>query len=164
MDRRENLITFKLYGWHKGFYQEEDIGKSLSQIRYSDFFIPPDDDDFPYDSAFPLLYGSCNHFAISLQKVFGYNAYIIESIDGCGFHAFCQVYESGIWYYVDARGITTSFDEFMTVAKEFVKDEYTIKPVTSNIIEEWENYSDYNDEAYAFAEAVIKKFKNYYSL
>ena len=52
----------------------------------------------------------------------------------------------------------------MTVAKEFVKDEYTIKPVTSDIIEEWENYSDYNDEAYAFAEAVIKKFKNYYSL
>lgn len=46
----------------------------------------------------------------------------------------------------------------------FVTDEYTIRPVTSSDIEEWENYSDYNKEAYAFAEAVIKKYENCYVL
>ena len=46
----------------------------------------------------------------------------------------------------------------------FVTDEYTIRPVTSSDIEEWENYSDYNKEAYAFAEAVIKKYEHCYVL
>ncbi len=52
----------------------------------------------------------------------------------------------------------------MDIAKMFVTDEYIIRPVTSKDIEEWENYSDYNEEAYAFAEAVIKKYENYYVL
>lgn len=50
------------------------------------------------------------------------------------------------------------------MAKIFVTDEYTIRPVTSSDIQEWENYSDYNKEAYAFAEAVIKKYENCYVL
>jgi hypothetical protein len=69
-----------------------------------------------------------------------------------------------MWYYVDARGITTSFDEFMAVAREFVSDEYTIRPATLEDIEEWEKDSKYNEVAYAFAEVVIRKFQTYYIL
>lgn len=138
--------------------------ESLCQIRYTDFFEYPDDDEFPYDSAYSLLCGSCNHFAVSLQKVLGYNPYVIEDKNGKGFHAFCQIYKRGKWYYVDARGVTSSFDEFMKVASEFVSDEYTINPATSDVIAEWENGGDYNEEAYAFAEAVISKFRDYYTL
>ena len=164
MARREEFISFSKYGWHKGFYHDEDITKSLCEIRYTDFFEYPDDDEFPYDSAHALLRGSCNHFAVSLQKVLGYNSYIIEGKNNVSFHVFCQLYKKGTWYYVDARGITNSFDEFMTVAREFVSDEYTIKPVTSADIEEWESDSEYNEAAYAFAEAVIRKFQTYYTL
>ena len=77
---------------------------------------------------------------------------------------FCQLYKNRTWYYVDARGITNSFDEFMTVAREFVSDEYTIRPATSEDIEEWEKDSRYNEVAYAFAEAVIRKYQRYYTL
>ena len=65
---------------------------------------------------------------------------------------------------IPAIRIPTNVDEFMDIAKMFVTDEYVIRPVTSKDIEEWENYSDYNEEAYAFAEAVIKKYENYYVL
>lgn len=39
----------------------------------------------------------------------------------------------------------------MSVVCEFGSDEYTIRPVTSDDIEEWEKDSDYNEEAYAFS-------------
>ena len=65
---------------------------------------------------------------------------------------------------MDARGITSSFDEFMVVASEFVGDEYIIRPVTLGDIEEWKNDSNYEDEALSFAEAVIEKYKDYYRL
>ena len=158
---KETMISFKQYGWHKGFYHDDNITESLGKIKYTDFFDDPDDDDFPYDSAFYLLCGSCNHFALSLKTVLNYTPYIIE---GKSFHAFCQIYKDGTLYYIDARGITSSFDEFMKVAKDFVLGEYTIRTVTSNDIEELEKDSNYNKEAYDFSEAVINKYKEYYTL
>ena len=143
--------------WHKGFYNDDDNTNGLREICYSDFFDSPDDETFPYNSAETLLRGSCHHFALSLQKVLGYNPYIIQGNDKKSFHAFCQIYKGRTWYYVDARGITSSFDEFMSVAREFVSDEYTIMPVTQETIEEWKEDSDYDNEAFAFAEAVIEK-------
>ncbi len=167
MDRKGDLISFSSFGWHKGFYNVaglDDITDALLNIDYTDFFEYPDDDEFPYDSAHSLLRGSCNHFAVALNKVLGYTAYIIESSDRRGFHAFCQVYKYGRLYYVDARGVTSSFDEFMAVAREFVRGEYTIREATQDVIEEWESGSEYNDEAYAFAEAVIRKYIEYYTV
>ncbi len=165
MSRNEELISFSQYGWHKGFYNNNDSKFSaLNEINYTDFFEEPEDDEFPLDSAYWLLCGSCNHWAVSLQKVLGYTPYVIEQIDGRGFHAFCQIYHNGTLFYVDARGITSSFDEFMTIARKFVKGEYIIKLATPEVIEEWERDVDYNEEAYAFAEAVINKFINYYTL
>ena len=52
----------------------------------------------------------------------------------------------------------------MEIAKNFVSDEYTIRPVGPNDIDEWEKDSDYNEEALAFAEAVIVKYKECYTL
>lgn len=167
MDRKGDLISFSSYGWHKGFYNVDDVDDitdALLKIRYTDFFEYPDDDEFPYDSAHSLLRGSCNHFAVALKNVLGYTPYIIEETDKKGFHAFCQVYKNGRLYYVDARGVTSSFDEFMVVAREFVRGEYTIREATRDVIEEWESGSEYNDEAYAFAEAVIKEYIECYTV
>ena len=167
MVRKGDLISFSSFGWHKGFYNVDDVDNitdALLIIRYTDFFEYPDDDEFPYDSAYSLLHGSCNHFAVALKNVLGYTPYIIEETDKKGFHAFCQVYKNGRLYYVDARGVTSSFDEFMVVAREFVRGEYTIREATQDVIEEWESGSEYNDEAYAFAEAVIKEYIECYTV
>lgn len=39
-----------------------------------------------------------------------------------------------------------------------------IRPVNDDDIVEWEKHDKYNKEAYAFAEAVIEKFKECYVL
>ena len=164
MSNRRSFSSFYRCEYHKGFYNDSDAIESLSNIKYTDFWELPNDDDFPYDTAFVLLFGSCNHFALSLQNKLGYKPYIIENQDDKGFHAFCQIYSNRRWYYVDARGITSSFNEFMDVAKNFVTGEYVIRPVNSDDIAEWENYGDYDKEAYAFAEAIIEKYKECYIL
>ena len=104
--------------YHKGFYNDENFIKSLAEICYDDFFESPNDDEFSYNYADVLLCGACHIFAESLQKKLGYNLYIIESIDKKGFHAFCQVCIDNRLYYVDARGMTSSFDEFMEIARQ----------------------------------------------
>lgn len=163
IDKKE-FRSFNRFGWHKGFYSDEDPEASLSEIKYTDFYGIPEDEEFPYYSARELLCGSCNHFVVLLQKIFNYTPYIVEGRNERGFHAFCQVYKNWKWYYVDARGITSDFNEFMEIAKRFVTDEYIVRPVMPKDIEEWESDSAYNKEAYAFAEAVIEKYKEYYTL
>lgn len=162
MTERMNFYSFSDYGWHKGFYTDGDPTVPLQKIYYTDFFEDLNDDEFPFDTAYPLLCGSCNHFTVSLAKVLGYTPYIIEANSNKGFHAFCQVYKKQKWYYIDARGVTSSFNEFMDIAKTFVKDEYIIRPVNPEDIEEWEKDFNYNEEAYAFAEAIIEKYKECY--
>lgn len=163
MNNRETFCVFMRNEHHKGFYNDGKPEESLLKIYYSDFFEYPDDSEFPYDTAWSLLCGSCHYFVLSLNKEFGYSPYIIEGKTKRGFHAFCQICIGKKWYYVDARGITSSFDEFMDVAKTFVSDEYIIRPVTSDDIVEWENDEFYKEEGRAFADAVIKKYKECYS-
>ena len=161
---RKKICSFKYCGFHKGFYNDKDIFTALNSINYSDFFEKPDNDEFPFETAEQLLRGACHLFALSLHKLLNYNVYIIEENDKKNFHAFCQVYRNKILYYVDARGVTTSFDEFMGIAKQFVRGEYTIRAVSDDDVKELEKDGDYNKEAYEFAEAVIKKFKDCYTV
>ena len=166
MREKEKMYSFSSYGFHKGFYNYDNFEDALHNVDYADFFVYSDDEEFPYDSAHQLLYGSCHHFAMALKEILGYNAYIIEGNNKKGFHAFCQIYDriKKQWYYIDARGITTSFDEFMEVAKSFVSDEYTIRQVSPKDIAEWESDDYYNEEGYGFAKAVVEKYKDYYTL
>ena len=163
MAERKDFISHRRYGRHKGFYNDEDFLKALQSIGYGDFFDYPQDDEFPYTSAEDLLRGSCNHFVLGLKNVLGYTPYIIQGNNKVSFHAFCQIYKNREWYYIDARGITTSFDEFMDVAQEFVTDSYTIRAVNDQDIEEWKA-DDYFEEALSFAEAVIEKYIECYTL
>ena len=95
MKELEKFYRFERIERHKGFYNHDKNYKALSDINYIDFFPPLEDDEFPLDSAFELLYGSCNHFALSLKNVLNYTPYIIENKNKSGFHAFCQVYKGG---------------------------------------------------------------------
>ena len=163
MSSRKHFCTFN-NKIHKGFYNDGDALQSLRNIRYTEFLKLPTNDEFPYESADSLLCGSCNHFAVALHKTMGYPIYVIESKGKKGFHAFCEISRNKQRYFADARGITSSFDEFMEIAKIFVADEYIIRPAESDDINDWEANSDFNEEAYAFSEAIINKYRECYSL
>lgn len=164
MDRNSDLRSFKSCGKHKGFYNADNFENALYNVNYEKFFESPDDDEFPIDSAHVFLCGACNHFAAALYKVLNYTPYIIESSDKKGFHAFCQVLQNERVYYVDVRGMTSSFEEFMSGTRRFVNGEYIISQVTQDVIDKWENGSEYHKEAYAFAEAMIEEYANYYTI
>lgn len=163
MSNKDCFFPFSQVRQHKGFYNDGDPENSLNEIDYADFFDLPDNDDFPYDTAWTLLCGSCNIFVLALQEAFDYNPYIIEPIDGAGFHAFCQKNRQGKIHYVDARGVTSSFDEFMEIAKQFVHGEYIIRPVTDEDKKGWEQ-DDYFWEGFNFAKAIINKYSECYLL
>ena len=166
MDRKEKFISCQQTGWHKGFYHDKNSIDALGKVHFEDFLEVPDDDEFPYCTAHELLRGSCHIFSLGLQKVFGYTPYIIEGKNKRSFHSFCQIYkfQKHIWYYIDARGVTTSFDEFMDVAKEFVSDEYTIRQMNEEDIKELKKDDNYYEIALDFAVAVIERYKEYYTV
>lgn len=160
----DKFRTHNQIAYHKGFYNADNLLDALYEVLYQDFFEVPEDEEFPYTWAESLLKGSCHLFALALNKICGYTPYIIEPKHKRGFHAFCQIYKSGQWYYVDARGITTSFDEFMGDIKIFVNNEYTIRPIEQSDIDKWSENDKYEKEGYAFAESIIKKYKSFYEL
>lgn len=162
MSYRNELRIFNHNEHHKGFYNDDNPTDPLYDIKYTDFWDEIDEDS-PYYFAHSLLCGSCHIFALSLQRLLNYCPYIIEDKNK-GYHAFCQIYKNGTWYYVDARGITSSFDEFMTVARTFIRGEYIIREVSQEDIEEWKNEDYYTEEGYSFAQAIIEKYKECYTL
>ena len=164
MDRNSDLRPFKRCGEHKGFYNADDLENALRNVHYEKFFKSPDDDEFSITSADDFLCGVCTQFAVALYKALNYTPYIIESSDKKGFHAFCQVLQNERIYYVDVRGMTSSFEEFMSGVRQFVKGEYTISQVTQDVVDKWENDSEYHQEACAFANAMIKEYVNYYTI
>ncbi len=76
---RNTFISNYQSGLHKGFYNDVDFSKTLTNIRYTDFFKYPDDEEFSYDSVHDLLCGSCNIFALSLKRIFGYNVLLLKT-------------------------------------------------------------------------------------
>ena len=98
--------------------------------------------------------------------MFGYRAYIIEERNNKGFHAFCKEYVNDRWFYIDARGITSSFSEFMIAVEVFVHEEYIIRPIKESDIAEWDEYAALecpgHKMRYIFVEEIIKKYRECY--
>lgn len=165
MNKQNELISFSRYEWHKGFYNDNNFDVSLHNINFVDFYGSLSEDvNFAYDDAYPLLCGSCHLFALALSYVLGYTAYIIESKNKKGFHAFCQIYKNRQLYFVDVRGVTTSFDEFFDVAKSFIYDEFTIRLITIEDIEKWKREDEYFLEGLSFAKMIISKYNYCYQI
>lgn len=88
----------------------------------------------------------------------------METENKRGFHAFCKVSRNRKSYYIDARGATTSFEEFMTVARLFVGDQYIMRPATTEDVEEWESDDEFYEYAFSFSKVFISDHKEYYTV
>lgn len=65
----------------------------------------------PYDGAHDFLQGSCQLFSLALHKKFGYEAFEIQGKNGV--YYFCRSTHNGQPIYIDIRGATTDFNEFL---------------------------------------------------
>lgn len=141
---------------HKGFYCDNNNFANLKDIDYEGHLPLIEDDEEHLTSADCLLWGSCQAFALKVEEILGYEAFIIEEFNGKGHHVFCQATFEGKNAFIDARGVTTSFDEFMEVAGEFVKGPFVIRRIDEKDIAGWQSSSDNSHEEHlALAKEVI---------
>lgn len=101
-----------------------------------------------------FLKGYCTAFAIALNKIFGYDIY--KTIKG-DVHYFCKVKSDNIFFYIDVRGIMNKSQDCLDYFNATIDD-----------IELDSNKTCWDDEnidvAIRYAEALIEKYKSYYSI
>ena len=152
--------------FHNGHYLSANIDQSLTEIRNSKYSeIKSDDEatiDYHYETADIFLHGSCQLFSLALHKSFGYNAYKI-TWKGRHIHYFCMIDLGKHKIYIDVRGMTTDFNEFvLTFCPGLLHSPYSIEP--QNIAED-EILNDEGDvTGYAFANEIIERYPSFYVL
>lgn len=145
--------------FHKGFYEngKENIRTQLLKIEDSNSKEEFKRINCCYNAEM-FLHGICHIFAFALHQEFGYDIFELES--GTTVHWCCISDYNGKEIYIDVRGATTDFDEFWW---EFQTD-IGKNPSRNKII----NLTDFADEweevELKFANEIITKYYNYYSL
>lgn len=115
----------------------------------------------PYQHLSIFLHGSCQLFALALNKKYGYPVYEILQ-NGEMVHSFCIMPYLRQKMYIDIRGATSDFEDFMRGVCIIDGKEYSLR--LRNIQEDERLNNEWDDIGYAFARAIIEKFSEYYEL
>lgn len=150
------------YNMHNGFYimQKENIKSELEKICNPFLTEELENADCVYYDAYIFLKGICHIFAFALHEIFGYEIYEVRSNDNGTNHWFCQSYYQGKKIYIDVRGATTDYEEFLEefqplMGKKPIINLYeNINPL--DFKDEWE------DNGIKFAKDIILKYYEYY--
>jgi hypothetical protein len=146
----------------KEYYDQIDlmeipITEYLEEIEQNVYtFDLYDISDYDYYDADYFRHGACQLFAYALNEIFGYEVYIISADKDI--HIFCR---SGSGDYIDVRGKTKSFKEFISGT-----DLPDIKVDTSKkytFIEE-DFLFECSDILLEFARAIIRNDMDRYSI
>lgn len=154
-------------GYHSGATENYcDMDKCLSKISNPQFVDPEDDSsEFHnvYEEASIFLQGACHIFSLALHQEFGYDAFEIRKGTDC--HCFCQVTYQGEPIYIDVRGATTSWEEFLTGT---FADFHDHDEIIHQDIEETAKLDDPDDlyaaDGLAFAKHLIHEHPEYYNI
>lgn len=117
--------------------------------------------EHPYQQLSIFLKGSCQLFALALNKKYGYPVYEITQMDRV-IHCFCIKEYNHQKMYIDIRGATSDFEEFMLGVNMIEGKEYSLRLRRSQ--EDETLNGEWDDIGYALAQATIEKFSEYYEL
>ncbi len=140
----------------KGYHKLRCIeNKQYEEINLENF----EDGDNPYDDAWIFLHGSCQLFALALQRKYGYLAVNLQINGNSNAHYFCQSSYKGKTVYIDVRGITTDLND---VISEFIYKDYDYKIIKYNFGEE--RLSKADEHGLKFAEQIIEDNPEFYDV
>ena len=130
-------------------------------------FVDPEDDSSEFHNVYEVasifLQGSCHLFSLALHQEFGYNAFEIRKGMDC--HFFCKATYMGEPIYIDIRGATTSWEEFLSGTYADFHDYDEIIPPD---IEETAKLDDpddlYAEDGLAFAKYLIHEHPEHYNI
>ena len=143
--------------FQNGFYinKKEDVINILQKIKSNK---PVNNSDNIYYNAHLFLHGICHVFAYALHLKYGYQILELKNETGSMVHWCCISKYKGKKVYIDVRGITSDYNEFID---EFQPD-IGERPI-QNIITNLNNYEDeWDAEQLVFANEIISKYKHYY--
>lgn len=154
-------------GYHTGVAETYcDMDECLFKIPNPQFVDPEDDlSEFHnvYEVASIFLQGACHIFSLALHQEFGYDEFEIRKGTSC--HCFCRATYQGRPIYIDIRGATTSWEEFL--AGTFA-DFHHYDEIVPQDIEETAKLDDPDDlyaaDGLAFAKHLIHEHPEYYNI
>lgn len=164
------MVSFGNGDFHKGLFINcrfsEDFERELKKVVFDTCEIIPCDADLPcpYEdsSAQIFLHGSCDLFAKQLRERYrDYDIYEILDKQGRTIHWYAQTSYHGKPVYIDVRGATTDFEEFLYEFKFSVGVDYEIyqrNGDTSHTAEDWV------ETGIRFAKSVIDANPGYYEI
>ena len=157
--------------FHTGHYLKgyENIYSSLEEIEFDECYIIPNDidnsDECPYSSALDFLHGACHLFAYMLYQLFGYEVFKIKTENNDNIHWYAQKIHQGKKAYIDVRGATTDYDEFILEFKESMGTDYEIIKRNKEQDVELQEFNDFwSNTGKVFAVAIIDDNVDYYKL
>lgn len=147
---------------YKGYYLRRRIlcEDELKTVKIESFFeieIDDSDETFPYTDASDFLMGSCQLFATELNKKYGYPIYEVN-LNGRMIHCFCKVDIGKTVYYVDVRGVTNDFSEFLLETNVSKDDDFIIQEYKVDSSDKWD------DIGLKFAQLLIDRNPEYYEI
>lgn len=147
---------------NKGYYSRGNLlcKSELETVKIEDFpeiEIYDPDETCPYVDAHDFLMGSCQLFAVELNRKFGYPIYAII-LKGQMIHCFCQVRRDETTYYIDVRGVTNNYSDFLLETKVLDDSNFVIQEYTVDSFDEWDEIG------LKFAQLLIEKNPEYYEI
>lgn len=149
---------------HIGFYEELDILRE-DVDEESDFGFLENEFIEDHFNAYDFLHGFCDVFAITLSNIFSYDMECIMNENGL-VHAYCKKEIDGRTFFIDVRGITDDYKEFIEEFGDFLDyfdiPNYPVEGTTTmdKHISKNENFLKYE----AFAKKLISNYKGYYKI
>lgn len=116
-------------------------------------------------NAYDFLHGSCNEFAYMLNEKYGYPVFEIKDEKGNLIHSFTRVDTDSQHYFIDVRGITTDYSEFISEFEDWIDEETSIIntfPVDLLDKDERERNAP-SKENREFIENLFSDYNNYYN-
>lgn len=157
--------------FHTGYYCkvnkehwniEEFLKKALNPQFIDNEDETADAQNIYYDASI-FIKGSCHLFSLALHKEFGYDTFEIRKGASC--HFFCQTTYQGKSIYIDVRGATTGWEEFLSGV---LGDFHDQAEITHQDIEEIAKLNDpddlYAEDGLAFAKYLIHEHPEYYDI
>ena len=139
--------------------EDKNIEKYLAEIsnytKISDEML--EDESFVVFDADDFRQGACQTFAYELTKKYGYPVFVIEK--DANPHIFCKSKDGR--YYIDVRGVTDDFSEFIRTLEYFYDAEDKSEPYEFLKEDFEEKYTEIYE---VFARIIIQEDEERYSI
>ena len=114
-------------------------------------------------TAYDLLHGYCNIFAKAVNREFGYRMFRITDEFGTLVHCYARAEEAGQPVYIDARGKTSDYGEFISEFEDWTTEEDSL--ANTEEVDPEKVYVpriSYSEAAYELSLDLLNKLRSQY--